>query len=283
MKTALLFITLLVVTSVLTIACKSENKAVTQEILPVPKEVLKPSEDVVFVLDVSTSMLAQDFVPNRLEAVKSMLKKMIAEREPQQQMAIVLFEGEAFVLCPLTKDSIELMKQVHLIEANKMEGGTAIGSGIMAGLYELSKSNSLKKDILILTDGVNNSGEYSPDFAAQIANQQHIQIHAFGIGCNGTALSPVAKRPDNTFVFGQMAVEIDEKTLKKVGKQTQGSYLRVTCSADLETLQPLNSLIEYSNPTAIQNKLDSFPSEVLDSFWQELHLKNEIAFSRFNS
>jgi Ca-activated chloride channel family protein len=283
MKTPALFIQLLIAVSVLIIACKTEKKEVTQETLSLPKEVLKPSEDVVFVLDVSTSMLAQDFVPNRLEAVKSMLKKMIKEKEPQQQMAIVLFEGEAFVLCPLTKDSIELMKQVHFIETNKMKGGTAIGLGIMAGLYELSKSSSLKKDILILTDGVNNSGEYSPNFASQIANQQHIQIHSFGIGCNGTALCPVAQRPDKTFIFGQMAVEIDEKTLKKVGKQTKGSYLRVTCSSDLENLQSLKSLIENSSSPPIQNKLDSFPLEVLDSLWNEIHLKNEAALSNFNS
>lgn len=283
MKTTTLFISLFVAIFVITIACNSEKKEIPQDSPPAPKEVLKPLEEVVFILDVSASMLAQDFVPNRLEAVKIMLKKMISEREVQQRMSIILFAGEGFILCPLTKDSIKLMESVDLIQADRMEEGTAIGLGMMLGLYELSKSKSVQKDIILLTDGVNNVGEYAPSFAAQIATQQNIQIHSFGLGCHGTALSPIAKRPDKTFVFGNMPVEIDEEILKAVGEQTQGNYLRITCSSDLENLQHLKALIEHSNPVPIPNKLDTFPTEVLDSFWNVLYLKDKNSLKNFNT
>lgn len=283
MKITTLFINLLILIFALLIACKTQTEEVPKIIKTPQKEVLKPSEDVVFVLDVSSSMLAQDFVPNRLEAVKNMLTKMISEKAPQQQMAIVLFAGEGFIFCPLTKDSITLMEKVHLIQVDRMEDGTALGLGMLLGLYELSKSNSAKKNIIMLTDGVNNSGKYTPNFAGQIATQQNIQIHSFGVGCTGTALSPIAKRPDDTFIFGTVSVEIDEETLKKIGQQTQGNYLRVTCSADLDNLQNLNSLINNSNPMPSNNELDSFPAEVLDSLWNELDLKNKIAETNFNT
>ncbi|MFT5645686.1 MAG: Ca-activated chloride channel family protein [Aureispira sp.] len=283
MKTTTLFSSLFVAIFVLITACNSEKKETPQDVSPIPKEVVKPSEDVVFVLDVSASMLAQDFVPNRLEAVKNMLKKMIAERELQQRMSIILFAGEGFILCPLTKDSTALMEKVDLIQADRMDEGTAIGLGMMLGLYELSKSKSAQKDMIVLTDGVNNMGEYAPSFAAQIATQQNIQIHSFGVGCTGTALSPIAKRPDNTFVFGNTPVEIDEEILKAIGEQTQGNYLRVTCSSDLENLQYLNCLMDHSNPTPMPNKLDTFPAEVLDSFWNALYLKDKITLKNFNT
>jgi Ca-activated chloride channel family protein len=282
-KTTALFINILIAIFSLIIACKTQEKEEPLATETISKEVLKPSEDVVFVLDVSASMLAQDFTPNRLEAVKSMLKKMISERETQQQMSIILFAGEAVILCPLTKDSILLMEKIDLIQTDRMEEGTAIGLGIMFGLYELSSSNSFQKDIIVLTDGVNNVSEYTPRFAAQIANQQNIQIHSFGVGCTGMANSPIAKRPDSNYVFDMLPVIIDEEILKSIGEQTQGNYLRVTCNSDLEHLQSLKTLMGNSNTTSPNNQLDTFPVEVLDSFWNELQLRNKVISTNFNT
>lgn len=283
MKTTIISINLFVIILLFISSCSSEKENIPKDSNTIIEEIPKPSEDVVFALDLSISMLAQDFVPNRLEAVKSMLRKMIREKENQQQMSIVIFAGEAMVLCPLTKDSSILLDKVKLIEVNKIENGTAIGMGMMYGLYELSKSNSVKKDILVLTDGVNNNDEYSYTLAAKIARQQKIQIHSFGIGCTATALTPVAQRPNGTFVFDKSIVQIDETILKSVGGQTKGNYLRVTCSSDLESLQSLKSLLSKSNSKPDNVKLDTIPNQKIDSLWKEIGLKNQLVMEKFST
>lgn len=260
-------------------SCNPKQLQNSKEASLVKPEVIQPSEDIVFVLDVSASMIAKDFEPNRLEAVKGMLKKMIQEKEPQQQMSIVLFAGEAMILCPLTTDSTQLLEKIKPIEVDKLANGTAIGMGIMFGLYELSESNSPKKDIIVLTDGINNNETYSPILAAQIANQKKVKIHSFGVGCNGKALTPVAKRFDGSFVFANTTVEIDEEFLRLVGGKTNGNYLRVTCNSDLDNLQGLKTLLADSD--AVSPVLDTIPSQKIDSIWGKIRLTNQTALDQF--
>lgn len=229
-------------------------------------------EDIVFVIDLSTSMLAKDFVPNRLEAVKTLLIGMIKQKETQQKIGLVVFAGEAMVLCPMTMDSNKLLKSVEAIKIDKLENGTAITSGLLFGLYELSKSNTPKRHLFLLTDGVQNIGVYSPQIAAQIANKKKIQIHSFGIGCNGQAMTPVARKSNGEYIYNETDVIIDEKILRLVGKQTGGIYSRITCNSDLNSISSLRKLIDNAKPN--QYKTAQISDNLIEVIWRNVELKN---------
>lgn len=240
-------------------------------------------ENVVFVLDVSTSMLAKDFEPNRLEAVKDILKKIVKHKDDDQQMAIVVFAKEAMLLCPLTEDTDLLFEKIKLIEAGKLkEDGTAIGAGVMLALSVISKDSSKSKSLVLLTDGINNIDEYSPYFAALVAKQQNVQIHSFGIGCNGKALTPLAKKLDD-YVYGQADVKIDEELLKSVGHQTQGNYQRITYNTELDYLEDLNQLLSNPNSSSLSFTSNPIPQEQIDSLWKELNLRSQELSKQFLS
>lgn len=241
----------------------------------------RASEDIVFLVDVSTSMLAQDFIPNRYEAVKTILKKMVVNKTADQQMSIVIFAGEGLILCPLTTDSAELSAAIDAILIDKLYDGTAIGEGMMYGLHELSKSNSSNKHLFILTDGINNAGMYSPKLASQVANELNIQVHSFGIGCQGEAICPIAKKRDGSFIFGKAEVQIDELILKNIGEQTGGNYTRITCNSDFTIVENLKELIKKSNPkvsTSIK-----IPSGFIEIIWRNIQYKNEQSKKKYYS
>lgn len=250
--------------------CALKNERNTQDL-----------EDFVFAIDLSSSMLARDFVPNRIEAVKGILRKIIREKGRHQNISIVLFAGEGGVLCPLTKNSNLLLDRIDKIEIGIIQEGTAIGLGIMLGLYELSKSKSKKKEIVLFTDGVNNLDAFSPEIAAQIAYQHNIQIHSFGIGCNGKAVAPVSRRSDGKFVFGERTVSIDEELLKSVGDLTYGNYTRITCTADLEQLAP-RKMIKIMSDSLIGGN-DSISDNIIDSLLNEVNLINEVVIKKIRS
>ncbi len=169
--------------------------------------------DMMLAVDVSTSMLAQDFKPNRVEALKEIAKRFI-ETRPNDNIGLTVFAGEAYTQCPLTIDHSILMSLYETVDCQMaangtLEDGTAIGDGIMNSLIRLRDSKAKSKVLILLTDGVNNRGNISPMTAAEIAKKNKVRIYTVGIGKNGMAMYPL---PTGGTVM--MPTEIDEKTMK---------------------------------------------------------------------
>ena len=179
--------------------------------------------DIVIALDISGSMLARDFQPNRLEAAKNVASEFIAGRE-FDRMGLVIFSAESFTQCPLTTDRAVLLNLFHNIESGMIEDGTAIGLGLANAVSRLKDSEAKSKVIILLTDGENNRGEIAPITAAEIAKTFGIRVYTIGIGTIGTAPFPV-QTP-----FGvqmrDIEVKIDEKTLETIASLTDGKYFR---------------------------------------------------------
>ncbi|MCE1198329.1 MAG: VWA domain-containing protein [Marinilabiliales bacterium] len=181
--------------------------------------------DIVIALDISGSMLARDFQPDRLEAAKNVASEFIAGRE-FDRMGLVIFSAESFTQCPLTTDRAVLLNLFHNIESGMIEDGTAIGLGLANAVSRLKDSEAKSKVIILLTDGENNRGEIAPITAAEIAKTFGIRVYTIGIGTIGTAPFPV-QTP-----FGvqmrDIEVKIDEKTLQSIANITDGKYFRAT-------------------------------------------------------
>jgi len=181
--------------------------------------------DIILALDVSGSMMAMDFNPNRFEASKDVAIEFIAGRE-NDRIGLVVFSGESYTQCPLTSDLGVAMNLVRDLKQGIIEDGTAIGVGLANAVNRLKESKSKSKVIILLTDGVNNMGSIDPMTAAQIANEFGIRVYTVGVGRNGTAPFPVQT------IFGiqyqEMPVEIDEATLKSIADLTGGKYFRAT-------------------------------------------------------
>lgn len=191
--------------------------------------------DIMLASDVSTSMLTQDFKPNRVEALKQIAQEFI-EKRPNDNIGLTVFAGEAYTQCPLTTDHTILMNLYNAVDCNMaqhgvIEDGTAIGDGIMNALLRLRESKAKSKVIILLTDGVNNSGNISPLTAAEIAKKYNVRIYTIGIGRNGMAPYPL---PTGGTVM--LPVEIDEQTMNKISNQTGGKYFRAQKNADLSAI-----------------------------------------------
>lgn len=191
--------------------------------------------DIMLAVDVSTSMLAQDFKPNRVEALKVIAQQFIDKR-PNDNIGLTIFAGEAYTQCPLTTDHAVLMNLYNSADCNMaargiIDDGTAIGDGIMNAILRLKESKAKSKVIILLTDGVNNSGNISPLTAAEIAKKYKIRIYTIGIGKNGMAPYPL---PTGSTVM--LPVEIDEPTMNKISNQTGGRYFRAQQNADLSAV-----------------------------------------------
>jgi Ca-activated chloride channel homolog len=181
--------------------------------------------DIVVALDISTSMLAMDFQPNRVEAAKKVAMEFISGRE-HDRMGLVVFAGEAFTQCPLTTDRAVLLNLFGDIKTGLIEDGTAIGNGLATAVARLKDSNAISRVIILLTDGENNRGEVAPLTAAEIAKTYGIRVYTVGVGTMGMAPYPVQT------AFGtqiqQMEVKIDENMLKQIAQITDGKYFRAT-------------------------------------------------------
>ena len=191
--------------------------------------------DIMLSVDVSTSMLTQDFKPNRVEALKEIAQRFI-ERRPNDNIGLTFFAGEAYTQCPLTTDHAMLMNLYNgaddrMAERGILADGTAIGDGIMNSLLRLRESKAKSKVIILLTDGVNNSGNISPLTAAEIAKKQGVRIYTIGIGRNGMAPYPM---PGGGTVM--LPVEIDEPTMTQIAEETGGRYFRARKNAELTTV-----------------------------------------------
>lgn len=190
--------------------------------------------DIMLAVDVSTSMLAQDFKPNRVKALKEIAEVFI-EKRPNDNIGLTFFAGEAFTQCPLTTDHSVLINLYsgaddEMAAKGVIDDGTALGDGIMNSLLRLRDSKAKSKVIILLTDGVNNAGNISPLTAAEIAKKQHVRIYTIGIGRDGLAPYPLQAPYSGTVM---VPVEIDEKTMTKISSETGGQYFRATQNAEL--------------------------------------------------
>ena len=199
--------------------------------------------DIVIAVDVSSSMLAQDLSPNRLDALKEVAKEFINDRV-SDRIGLVVYAGESYTKTPVTSDKAIIIKSLEEIKFDGViEDGTAIGMGLATAVNRLKDSKAKSKVIILLTDGVNNSGFIDPNTAADLALSYEIKTYTIGLGSNGNALAPIAINPNGTFRFGLTKVEIDEKLLESIAKKTGGLYFRATDNKRLKDIyQEINKL-----------------------------------------
>lgn len=207
--------------------------------------------DIVLAMDVSTSMLARDFTPDRISAAKDIAIEFIAQR-PSDRMGIVVFAGESYTQCPLTTDRATLINLMKEVQTDLIEDGTAIGNGLATAVARMSGSDAPSRVIILLTDGVNNRGEVAPLTAAQIAKTYGIRVYTIGVGANGMAPYPVVTP------WGieerKIQVEIDEALLKSIAETTGGRYFRATDNTKLQEIYAEINRMEKS-----KTSIDSFP------------------------
>lgn len=217
--------------------------------------------DIVVALDVSTSMLAKDLRPDRLEASKRVAMEFIDGR-PNDRIGLVVYEGEAFTQCPITTDHRVLKELFGGVQSGLIDGGTAVGTGLATALNRLRESEAKSKVVILLTDGVSNAGTVQPIDAAQIAEQLGIRVYTIGVGTQGKALSPVTRFPTGQYRYDYVEVEIDEKTLRSIADGTGGKYFRAT---DERKLKEIYDEIDRLEKTRInvtehrQKKEEYFP------------------------
>ncbi len=183
--------------------------------------------DIILAIDVSTSMLARDFNPNRMDAAKDVAAKFAAGRE-HDNVGVVIFAGESFTQVPMTMDNATLVNAIREIQLGVIEDGTAIGDGIATAINRIKDGKAKSKSIILLTDGSNNTGIVAPLSAAGIARKFGIKIYTIGVGTNGMAPTPVAVDALGNYQYQNMKVVIDEATLKQIAATTGGKYFRAT-------------------------------------------------------
>lgn len=215
--------------------------------------------DIVLAIDVSTSMLAKDFKPNRLEAAKKEAMDFIDGR-PHDRIGLVVFAGESFTQCPVTIDHAILKNQLKGIKNGLMEDGTAIGMGLATSVQRLKEVSSKSKVIILMTDGVNNKGLVDPATAADIAMQFGTRVYTIGIGTNGKAMTPVAMTPAGELIFDYADVQIDETLLRDIAKKTGGQYFRATDNKKLKDIYQQIDKLEKTKieVSAFEHKTEKF-------------------------
>lgn len=200
--------------------------------------------DIMLAIDVSASMLARDFEPDRITAAKEVAGRFIADRYGDR-LGLVVFAGEAFTQSPLTTDQSTLQTMLSRIRSGIIEDGTAIGNGLATAINRLRESDAKSKVIILLTDGVNNRGEIAPLMAADIAADMGIKVYTIGVGTRGKAPYPVVDMFGN-MSFQPMDVEIDEKTLEGIAERTGGRYFRATDNDKLQSIYDEINQLEKS-------------------------------------
>ena len=200
--------------------------------------------DIMLAIDVSGSMLARDFTPDRITAAKEVAGSFIADRYGDR-IGLVAFAGEAFTQSPLTTDQSTLQTLLARIRSGLIEDGTAIGNGLATAINRLRESEAKSKVIILLTDGVNNRGEIAPLTAAEIAKAQGIRVYTIGVGTEGMAPYPAIDMFGN-ITFVNQKVEIDEKTLTAISDMTGGKYFRATDKAKLKAIYDEINQLEKS-------------------------------------
>ncbi len=238
------------------------------------EEVKAEAIDIVLVMDLSSSMLAQDFEPDRLEVSKKVAAEFVDKRA-YDRIGLAVFAGEAFTQCPLTTDHRIVKGFLRELQCGLLEDGTAIGEGLATAVNRLRESEAKSKVVILLTDGVNNAGYIKPLTAAEIAEEFGVKVYTVGVGSTGDALTPVSRRSDGRYVFGLARVEIDEALLQQIAQQTGGRYFRATSA---ETLQQIYAEIDQLEKTEIDVTVYRRYSEYFHVFvgWGLLFLVLEI-------
>ena len=212
--------------------------------------------DIAIALDISGSMLAEDFRPNRIEAAKNIGMEFVSSR-PDDNIGLVVFAGESYTQCPLTIDHAVLLNLFGSIKSGLIDDGTAIGLGLATAVNRLRDSKAVSKVIILLTDGENNMGSISPTTAAEFAKEFGIRVYTIGIGKNGKAPYPF-KTAFGTTVYQDIDVKIDEKCLTQIAEMTDGKYFRAT---DNESLRNIYAEIDKMEKTQLDVKSFSKPRE----------------------
>lgn len=202
--------------------------------------------DIVMSLDISSSMLAEDLHPNRLDAAKNVATQFIAQR-PNDNIGMVVFAGESFTQCPLTINHAELINLVKGVKCGMIEDGTAIGSGLATAVNRIKDSKAKSKVIILLTDGSNNRGQVAPVTAGEIAKTFGIKVYTIGVGSRGTA--PYPFQTPYGIQYQDIEVDIDEATLQQIADITGGAYFRAT---NTDALQAIYDEIDQLEKTKIQ-------------------------------
>ncbi len=218
--------------------------------------------DIVLAMDVSTSMLARDLTPDRISASKDIAIEFIAQR-PADRMGIVVFAGESFTQCPLTTDRSTLINLMKEVQTDLIEDGTAIGNGLATAVARMKDSDAKSRVVILLTDGVNNRGEISPQMAAEIAKTYGVRVYTIGVGKEGMAPYPVMT-PWGIEVQN-VKVEIDEALLSEIAESTGGRYFRATDNTKLAEIYA-----EINQMEKVRTTVDSFP------VYKELFVKYAI-------
>jgi Ca-activated chloride channel family protein len=207
------------------------------------KNVTTEGIDIIMALDISTSMLAQDLKPDRIEAAKTVAQEFISKR-PNDRIGLVVFAGESFTQCPLTTDHNVLINLFKDIQTGIIEDGTAIGLGLANSVNRLKESTAKSKVVILLTDGVNNAGSVPPITAAEIAKAYNIRVYTIGVGTMGQAPYPV--QTPFGIQMQNMDVKIDEQTMNEIADATGGQYFRATDNDDLKNIYKQIDQLEKS-------------------------------------
>lgn len=234
--------------------------------------------DIVLSMDISGSMLAIDFKPNRLEAAKNVATKFIANR-PNDNIGLVIFAGESFTQCPLTTDHAVLSNLMQDIHTEMLTAGTAVGSGLATAVARLKESKAKSKVVILLTDGVSNSGSIAPLKAAQIAQTFGVRVYTIGVGSRGTAKVPVMTHFGMEYV--DQEVDIDEATMTEIAQMTGGKYFRATDNKSLDAIyeeidQMEKTILEVREYTKRTEEYLPFAIAAMLLLLAELILRNTI-------
>jgi Ca-activated chloride channel family protein len=211
------------------------------------KDITTEGIDIMLSIDISSSMLARDFKPNRLEASKDVAAEFVKNR-PNDRIGLVVFARQAYTAVPLTINHDVLINQLSMIHPNMLDDGTAIGSGLATAVNRLRESTAKSKVVILLTDGVNNSGSISPLTAAEIAKSFGVRVYTIGAGVKGKANSPVGKYPNGEYIYDYVDVKIDEELCQKISEMTDGKYFRAT---NKEKLREVYEQIDEMEKTKI--------------------------------
>jgi Ca-activated chloride channel family protein len=193
--------------------------------------------DIVMAMDVSGSMLAKDLKPNRLEALKKVAAEFVDNR-PNDRIGLVVYAGESYTKTPVTSDKELVKESIKSVKYDDgvLEDGTGIGVGLATAINRLKDSKAKSRVVILLTDGVNNSGVIDPRTAADIAKEFGIKVYTIGIGTNGKAMFPYAKDASGKILYQMMDVQIDQELMKEIAKKTDGTYFRATSNSKLKQI-----------------------------------------------
>jgi len=191
--------------------------------------------DIMLAIDLSSSMLAKDFEPDRLEVSKQVAEDFVRNRK-YDRLGLAVFAGEAFTQCPLTTDQSILIDFLQTLAVGTLDDGTAIGMGLATAVNRLKDSESESKVVILLTDGVNNTGYIDPETAAEIAREYDVKVYTIGVGSAGNALTPVNRRSNGEYIYRNAKVQIDERLLQEISSSTGGRYYRAKDRNQLEAI-----------------------------------------------